>query len=269
MESKNVSSNEITKKDLNKMVWRSTLLQASFNYERYQGAGWLYGMLPALRKIHTNKDDLAVAMKDHAEFFNTHPVLVTFIMGIITAMEKGKIDRDSIRSIKVSLMGPLGGIGDSLIWMTALSICASIGVSLSAKTGSIAGPILFLVLFNAIHFGLRFGLMKYGYKKGIEAVGQFKDQIKKITHAASIVGITILGAMASTFVKLKIIAEPQIGDGSKILIQKDILDKVLANALPVAYVFFMLYLLKKGKSPLFLIILTFVLAVLGHAAMII
>ena len=30
----------ITKKDLNNMVWRSLLLQASFNYERMQAGGW-------------------------------------------------------------------------------------------------------------------------------------------------------------------------------------------------------------------------------------
>ncbi|MGL5190267.1 MAG: PTS system mannose/fructose/sorbose family transporter subunit IID, partial [Cetobacterium sp.] len=45
----------ITKKDLNHMVWRSFLLQASFNYERMQACGWLYSMIPALKKIHKNK----------------------------------------------------------------------------------------------------------------------------------------------------------------------------------------------------------------------
>ena len=46
---------ELTKKDINRVAWRSMLLQASFNYERMQASGWLYGLLPALKKIHTNK----------------------------------------------------------------------------------------------------------------------------------------------------------------------------------------------------------------------
>lgn len=54
---------ELTKKDINRVAWRSMLLQASFNYERMQASGWLYGLLPALKKIHTNKRDLARAMK--------------------------------------------------------------------------------------------------------------------------------------------------------------------------------------------------------------
>ncbi|AGH82316.1 PTS permease for mannose subunit IIBMan [Psychromonas sp. CNPT3] len=44
---------ELTTADINKMAWRSLLLQASFNYERMQAGGWLYGLLPALKKIHT------------------------------------------------------------------------------------------------------------------------------------------------------------------------------------------------------------------------
>ena len=64
---------ELTKKDINRVAWRSMLLQASFNYERMQASGWLYGLLPALKKIHTNKRDLARAMKGHMGFFNTHP----------------------------------------------------------------------------------------------------------------------------------------------------------------------------------------------------
>lgn len=65
---------ELTKKDINRVAWRSMLLQASFNYERMQASGWLYGILPALKKIHTNKNDLARAMKGHMGFFNTHPL---------------------------------------------------------------------------------------------------------------------------------------------------------------------------------------------------
>lgn len=51
------------------MTWRSLFLQASFNYERMQAAGWLYGLIPGLKKIHKNKDDLSNSMKMHMEFF--------------------------------------------------------------------------------------------------------------------------------------------------------------------------------------------------------
>ncbi len=74
----------LDKATLNKMVLRSLNLQASFNYERMQAAGWLYCILPGLEKIHAdNKEDLELSMEHNLEFFNTHPFLVTFVMGIV------------------------------------------------------------------------------------------------------------------------------------------------------------------------------------------
>ncbi|MDO5091361.1 MAG: PTS system mannose/fructose/sorbose family transporter subunit IID, partial [Cardiobacteriaceae bacterium] len=76
--------------DIRRMAWRSLFLQASFNYERMQANGWLYTILPALRKIHKNENDLKKSMSMHLEFFNTHPFLVTFISGLVLAMEEAK-----------------------------------------------------------------------------------------------------------------------------------------------------------------------------------
>jgi mannose/fructose/N-acetylgalactosamine-specific phosphotransferase system component IID len=105
------------------MAWRSCFLQASFNYERMQSAGWLYSILPGLEKIHAdNKEDLALSMTHNMEFFNIHPFLVTFAMGIILSMEQKKVDIPTIRAVRVSLMGPLGGIGDAIFWMTLVPI---------------------------------------------------------------------------------------------------------------------------------------------------
>ena len=117
---------DLTRKDINRVAWRSMLLQASFNYERMQASGWLYGLLPALKKIHTNPRDLARAMKGHMGFFNTHPFLVTFVIGIILAMERSKQDVNSIQNTKIAVGAPLGGIGDAMFWLTLLPICGGI-----------------------------------------------------------------------------------------------------------------------------------------------
>ena len=86
----------IDQKTLNKMAWRSCFLQASFNYERMQAAGWLYAMLPGLEKIHTDKEDLATSMEQNLEFFNIHPFLVTFAMGICLSLEQIKVEIPTI-----------------------------------------------------------------------------------------------------------------------------------------------------------------------------
>ncbi|WMJ82260.1 PTS system mannose/fructose/sorbose family transporter subunit IID [Clostridium sp. MB40-C1] len=255
----------ITKKDLNKMAWRSLFLQASFNYERMQAGGWLYSLLPGLKKIYKDdKKGLSNAMKDHLEFFNTHPFLVTFILGIVTAMEENKEDRDTIRAIKVATMGPLGGIGDALFWLTALPICVGIGASLGMQ-GNISGPIVFLVLFNVIHFGLRFGLMHYGYSTGTKAIKVLKENTKMVSHAASIVGLTVVGGLIASYINFKTTLVITAGK-AKVALQADVLDKILPNMLPLGYAFLMYYLLKKGLSPVKLIGITVVIGVLGRLA---
>ena len=117
---------QLDQKTLNKMAWRSCFLQASFNYERMQAAGWLYSIIPGLEKIHTNKNDLAASMSHNLEFFNTHPFLVTFVMGIVLSLEQNKVDIPTIRAVRVAAMGPLGGIGDALFWLTLVPITAGI-----------------------------------------------------------------------------------------------------------------------------------------------
>lgn len=253
----------LTKKDLNKMVYRSLLLQASFNYERMQACGWLYGLIPGLKKIHKNKKDLSNSMTDHMEFFNTHPFLVTFIMGLILSMEESKQDRETIRAIKVATMGPLGGIGDALFWLTALPICVGIGASLAIQ-GNIAGPIVFLLLFNALHFGLQFGLMHYGYNTGVKAINTLKESTKKVAHAASIVGLSVVGGLIASYIGLETPIVITAGK-AKVALQADVLDKIMPNMLPLGYAFLMYYLLKKGLSPVKLIFITVVIGVVGHA----
>ena len=133
---------QLDQKTLNKMVWRSLFLQASFNYERMQAGGWLFSILPGLEKIHTNKDDLAASMSHNLEFFNTHPFLVTFVMGIVLSLEQNKADIPTIRAVRVSAMGPLGGIGDALFWFTLVPITAGI-TSNMAIDGECGGAVYF------------------------------------------------------------------------------------------------------------------------------
>lgn len=179
---------------LNKMAWRSCFLQASFNYERMQAAGWLYSILPGLEKIHTDKDDLATSMTHNMEFFNIHPFLVTFAMGICLSLEQKKADIPTIRAVRVSLMGPLGGIGDALFWMTLVPILAGI-TSQMAIAGNIAGPIVFLLVFNIIQFAIRFGLMNWSYKMGTQAIDALMENMKAFTRAASILGVFVVGCL--------------------------------------------------------------------------
>ncbi|PTX53996.1 PTS system N-acetylgalactosamine-specific IID component [Melghirimyces profundicolus] len=251
----------LSRTDLMRMAVRSFFLQSSFNYERMQAGGWLYSLMPALKKIYRKREELSDAMKRHLDFFNTHPFLVTPILGIVAAMEESREKPDAIRGIKVGMMGPLGGVGDAVAWLTLLPITAGIGASI-AMEGSLAGPIVFLLTFNAIHLMLRFGGIFYGYNTGVKALQKLKSGTQAISRAASIVGLTVVGGMIASYVKLSTPAKIPIGKES-FEIQKELLDKVMPNLLPLTYTLLIFFLLKKGYSPLKLIGITVLIGVAG------
>ena len=255
---------ELTRQDINRFAWRSLLLQASFNYERMQASGWLYGLLPALQKIHTNPKDLSRAMKGHMGFFNTHPFLVTFVMGIVLAMERSKQNVNSIQSTKIAVGAPLGGIGDAMFWLTLLPICGGIGADLALQ-GSIMGAVFFFLLFNVVHFGLRFGLAHYAYRMGVAAIPLIKANTRKVGHAASIVGMTVIGALVATYERLGTTLEITAGD-AVVKLQADVLDKLMPAFLPLLYTLAMYALIRRGWSPLRLIVITVALGIVGKFA---
>ena len=251
---------QLDKKSLNKMVWLSCFLQASFNYERMQACGWLWGMLPGLQKIHTNKEDLKASMAHNLDFLNTHPFLVTFVMGIVLSLEQNKADTATIRSVRISAAGPLGGIGDALFWLTLVPITAGLTANM-AMEGQIIGAVLFLIIFNAVQFAVRFGLMYWSYGLGTKAVTLLTSSAKEFTRAASILGIFVVGGLIANYggTSLRIV----VGDPA-INIQ-GLLDGVLPKLIPLLITLGIYVLIKKGWTPVKCIILILVVGILGCA----
>ncbi len=187
----------VDQKTLNRMALRSCWLQSSFNYETMQSGGWLFAMIPGLEKVHTNKKDLAASMYHNLDFINTHPFLVTFVMGIVLALEQNKVDTQTIRAVRISAASPLGGIGDALFWLTLVPITAGI-TSNMAIDGNLAAPIIFLLIFNVCQFALRFGLMNWSYRVGTAAIDALTANMQAFTRAASILGVFVVGALTVT-----------------------------------------------------------------------
>ena len=251
----------LDKKTLNKMVWLSCFLQASFNYERMQACGWLWSMLPGLQKIHTNKEDLKASMAHNLDFLNTHPFLVTFVMGIVLSLEQNKADTQTIRSVRISAASPLGGIGDALFWLTLVPITAGLTANMAMEQKSLVGAILFLIIFNAVQFIVRFGLMYWSYGLGTKAVTMLTSNAKEFTRAASILGIFVVGALianyGSTTLRL-IVGETQIN-------VQGLLDGVLPKLIPLLITLGIYALIKKGWTPVKCIVLILVVGILGCA----
>src|SRR5690625_3170945 len=151
---------KITRQDINSTFLRSNLWQGSWNFERMQALGFLYAMVPTLKRLYPeNNDERKNAIKRHLEFFNTQPFMAGPIVGVTMAMEEQRkngapIDDGAINGLKVGMMGPLAGVGDPVFWGTARPVLGALGAGI-ALSGNILGPILFFVLFNVIRLGFR------------------------------------------------------------------------------------------------------------------
>lgn len=240
---------KLTKQDLNRVAIRSLGMEWDWNYERQMNMAFCYSMLPVIKKLYPNKDDQVAAMQRHLEFFNTTPHMSTLILGITAAMEEQNasdpdFETESINNVKVSLMGPLAGIGDSFIWGTLRIIATGVGVSLAAQ-GNILGPLLFLLLFNIPAQGLRFYLMHAGYKLGSGFLAKVQESglMDILTYGASVLGLMVIGGMTAENVAITV--PLVIGSGETATTLGDICNTIMPGLLPLAFTLLMYWLVSK------------------------
>lgn len=242
----------LNKRDLMKVFWRSFTMEWTWNYERQANLGYGFAMVPILEKLYKDKpDEKAEALQRHLEFFNTTPHVSTLILGISSAMEEQNstqedFDTSSINNVKVGLMGPLAGIGDSLLWGTLRIIATGIGTSLALQ-GNILGPILFLLIFNIPHIILRYICMMGGYKLGAGFLSKMQQGglMDKVTYGAAIVGLMSIGAMIATMVTVNI--PLSYGEGDSAIVIGDILNGIIPGIIPLLFTGFIYWLVTRKK----------------------
>lgn len=252
-----------TNHEISMLGIRSNLVQASFSYERMHSPGWTWAQLPYWQKIY--KDDpkgLKAVMVDNMEFINSSPPLYPILMGLLLTMEEGYVDRTTIKGLKNALFGPMAGIGDAIFWFTIMPIVGGISASI-AKNGNVFGPILFFLVYLFL-FWSRIPLAHLGYNLGTRAIDVIQENSRTISHVASILGLTVIGGLIASYVKMSLTVK--IGAGNTVInLQKQLLDKIFPNILPFAFVFLLYWLLKKNVNPIWLIVVTFALAIVMAA----
>lgn len=262
----NLESNKknrvLDRSDLTKLGLLSNFLQISFNYERMQAGGWLFSLLPALKKIYRDdKEGLSAAMQDHLTFINTSPPLVSFLMGLLISLEEEKQDRATINGLKNALFGPLAGVGDAIFWFTVLPIIAGISSSF-AMQGNVIGPILFFIVYLVIFF-MKIPLTHWGYTLGTRALAWIQEYSAAISHAATILGVTVIGGLIARTVNIEILTSYEFIEGQVFSVQENFLDAIMPNLLPIAYTFLLLWFLRKKKvNPVWLILGTFIVVLI-------
>ncbi|MDB5140540.1 MAG: hypothetical protein JWR12_2456 [Mucilaginibacter sp.] len=258
---------KLTKGDIRRMFFRSLALEANFNFETWQNTGFAFSIIPALKRLYTNKKDMAKALKRHLQIFNTSPYGSTLVIGITAAMEEqnsqdAEFDDESISSVKLGLMGPVAGVFDSLFWGTFKVIAAGVGTSLAIK-GNIMGPVIFILIFNIPHLLVRYNLTFIGYNTGTKFLRNLakSNVMDKLTTGASILGLMVVGAMPATL--MNITTPITIGSAKSAITVQGILDQIVPAIIPLGLTFLVYFFVKKSVKTTYLLLGLLVLGFVG------
>ena len=245
---------KLSKKDVWKAFLKWTFFSHSnYNYERLQASGILQSMSHIPEKLYPgNKEEQKKFMQRHMSFYNTEPHFGGIINGMVLAMEEERangadIDDAAINKIKTGLMGPMAGIGDTLWQGTLQPIALAVGISI-ASGGNVIGALVFALIMAAVMYPIAYFMYMKGYttgKAGVEAILS-GGKMKQLIQAASIMGATVLGSLTANYVSATSKMKIQIG-ASKLMLQTDILDKLLKGGVPLGITLLTLYLLKNKQ----------------------
>ena len=182
----------LDKKILRKIVWRSFLMDAGYNAETGSSLGFTWAIAPGLERIHSNKEDLTVALGHSLEFNDCSGLFSTLVMGVVLSNEAVKADPAAIRSVRTALGLACKSLDKQIhVWLILPLV---VGACASLLT---AGNVIPVVVFAAVYFLLsvilRFVLINVGYAQGSKIAEKVISKQEQYKKACSVLGIFTLG----------------------------------------------------------------------------
>ena len=262
---------KVSKKALNKSFWNWYYGHLTcFSQEHMQTFGYMCAMLQIVEDLYETKEEQAAALETYKAFFNTEPQLGSVIVGVTVGLEEARannegVDGDTINGLRAGLMGPIAGIGDSLVVGVLIPLLLGIALGLSTG-GSPVGAIFYIVAWNLIiTFGMRLLYYK-GYELGGKAVEFLTgEKSKALRESIMMLGSMVIGAVAATWVTVKTVFQMTNPETGEVFLNlNDQINSVLPKGLTAIFVIFCWYLIAKKKmSPLKVMLLLVVIAFVG------
>lgn len=261
---------KLSKKALNKsfLNWFYGHLTC-FSQEHMQTFGYMLAMLPILQDLYDTNEEQTEKMQTYTAFFNTEPQVGSVVVGITAGMEEARangepVDGETINGIRAGLMGPLAGIGDSLVVGTVIPILLGIALSLSGG-GSPLGAIFYILVWN---IGM-FLIMRLLYFKGYEMGGKtveflVGEKANAIREAIVMIGTMVIGGVTASWVSISTAFKMVGSNGETIVDLQSTLDTVYPHILSALFVLLCWWLMSKKKmSPIVVMLLLVVIAFVG------
>ena len=240
-----------------------------FSQEHMQTFGYMLSMLPIVDELYDSNEDKTKNLLTYSTFFNTEPQVGSVVVGITAGMEEARangedVDDETINGIRAGLMGPLAGMGDSLVVGTLLPILLGIAMGLSGG-GSVLGPIFFILVWN---IGM-FLIMRFLYFKGYELGGKAVEYLvgekaNAIREAIIMLGTMVIGGVTAMWINIETSFQMLNSEGGVIVDLQSTLDSVYPKILSPVFVILCWYLLsKKRMSPVVVMLILVAVAFVG------
>jgi PTS system mannose-specific IID component len=152
------------------MFVRLLAIQGAWNYESLLGNGIGFCVEPALRLLPGGVDGPAyrAALARESHYFNAHPYLASIAVGALARAELDGEHAERIERFRTALCGPLGSVGDRLVWAGWLPFCSLASLALfGAGASTLAVVFFFLGVYNAGHLALRVWGLRTGWTHGL------------------------------------------------------------------------------------------------------
>lgn len=255
---------KITKKDRRRAAVRYNFMACNiFNYESQMGPAVAWALAPALRKIYDDDDEYQEALENHFNYYNSTTVMSSLILGASLAMEErdGIKAKTAVQSLKTSLMGPMAGVGDTLVWVLWPTIMGSIS-GYMALQGNPLGAIVWLIA-NIVFWFVKLKMFDIGFTSGTKLITSLGERLNIFTESASIVGLSVVGALVATVVKISMPVKFAVGKVT-LNLQTGIFDKIMPALLPALLTLLIYHLLGNKKwTPTKIILLVIAISLVG------
>ena len=237
--------------------------QWGWNYEKMQGLGYAFCMMPILRKLYgDDKEKMKKALNTHLGFFNTSQPMSSLIFGANAALEEdfGVDEPEAVTGLKTGLMGPFAGVGDTIFIAIYRAIVFSIAAYMALE-GQGAG-LLIPILAGLGVIALRYKFIGIGYASGKKIATEFADKMKIFTEGAAILGLTVVGGLIPAVITFRLNLGFALDDAGEVMFSiQEMLDRIMPSLIPVGIVFLSYWLL--GKKNINSTRLIFILIALG------
>jgi PTS system mannose-specific IID component len=187
------------------MTWisvfgRMLAIQGSWNYETLLGNGIGFALEPVLRRLPggVHGDAFKAAITRQSAYFNAHPYLTSVAVGALARAELSGVPPERIERFRTAICGPLGSVGDRLVWAGWLPFSSLVAlVALGFGAAPMTVVLVFVILYNAGHFGLRVWGLYVGWTRGLAVASALGNPVLRqgpayiARAAAALAGVAI------------------------------------------------------------------------------